>query len=141
MKASTRSILGAGLVGAAVAGVLSLVVFALAKAGDVSFGFVQFGRQAEVGYGMVALNAIGAVVIGAALAALLGTRRLRLMQIVGAAVAVLSTVGPLSLTGAASGKAVLVALHLLTGLVFVAALEVARRRSVTDVGVAVPPRV
>jgi len=130
MKASTKTILGTGLAGAVVAGVLSLVVFALAKAAGVSFEVTQFGQESEVSYAMAALNAAVAVLIGTVLTALLGARRLRLMQIIGAVIAVLSIASPLSAAEEASGKVVLAALHLLTGLVFVAALEVARRRIV-----------
>jgi len=132
MTSSTRSILTTGAAGAAAAAIVNLVVFAIANAAGVSFEFVQNGRPTTVGYGMVAVVSVGSVLLGAVLAALLGPRRLRLVQIIGAAVAVLSAGAPLTLTGAASGKAVLVLLHLITGAVFVLALELVRRRTPAD---------
>lgn len=117
-----------GLGGAVVAGVVNLIIFAVAKASGANFSLVQGGTPTEVTYAMVVLVSAGAVVIGSALAALLGEKRLRLMQIIGGVVAVLTTIGPLSSTGSASAKAVLVVLHLLTGVAFVAAMEVVRRQ-------------
>jgi lysylphosphatidylglycerol synthetase-like protein (DUF2156 family) len=124
-----RSIFLTGLAGAVAAGIVDLIVFAVARGAGANFAFVQNGKPTDVTYALVGVVSVGAVVVGSALAALLGERRLRLSQAIGAAVAVLSTGGPLSLTGAASAKGVLVALHLLTGVIFVSALEVARRRA------------
>ena len=129
MTNSSRSILAAGAAGAVVAGVITLAVFAIAVAAGASFEFVQNGRPTSVGYGLVALVSVGSILLGTALAALLGARRLRLVQIIGAVIAVLSAGAPLTLSGAASAKAVLVLLHLITGVVFVVALEVVRRRT------------
>lgn len=130
MNASARSILTTGLAGAAVAAILNLAVFAIAKAAGTSFVFIQNDSSTEIGYGLVALVSVGSILLGTALAALLGARRLRAVQILGAVIAVLSAGAPLAtLDGPASGRAVLATLHLLTGVVFVAALEVARRRS------------
>jgi hypothetical protein len=132
VASSSRSILAAGVGGAVVAGVVDLAVFATARAAGASFEFVQNGRPTEVGYGMVVAVPVGAILLGTVLAALLGARRLRLAQLIGAVVAVLSTAGPLTLSGPGSSKAVLVLLHLLTGAAFVVALEMARRRAATD---------
>ena len=129
MTSPSRSILAAGAAGAVVAGVVDLAVFAIARAAGVSFEFVQNARPTEVGYGMVAVVSVGSILLGAVPAALLGARRLRLVQLLGAVVAVLSAGAPLTLSGAASAKAVLALLHLLTGVVFVVALEVVRRRA------------
>lgn len=132
MTSSTRSVLTIGAAGAAVAAIVNLVVFAIADAAGASFEFVQNGRATEVNYGLVALVSVASILLGAVLAALLGPRRLRLVQIIGVVVAVLSAGGPLSLTGASSAKAVLVLLHLITGAVFVIALELVRRRTAAD---------
>lgn len=131
MASSSRSILAAGVGGAVVAGVVSLAIFAIARAAGANFEFVQNGRPTEVGYGMVAVTSAGSILLGTVLAALLGARRLRLVQVLAAVVAVLSTAGPLTLSGPGSAKAVLVLLHLLTGLVFVGALETVRRQAAT----------
>lgn len=129
MTSPSRTILAAGAAGAVVAGVINLVVFAIADAAGANFEFVQNGRATSVNYGMVAVVTVGSILVGAALAALLGAPRVRLVQIIGAVIALLSAVAPLMLTGSAAAKAVLALLHLITGVVFVASLEVARRRT------------
>jgi lysylphosphatidylglycerol synthetase-like protein (DUF2156 family) len=123
-----RTIFLTGLAGAVAAAIVDLIVFAVAKGAGADFSFVQNGKPAEVTYALVGLVSFGAVLVGSALAALLGERRLRLAQAIGAVVAVLSTAAPLTLTGSGSAKGVLVALHLLTGVIFISVLEVARRR-------------
>jgi len=127
MTSSTRSVLTTGAAAAAVAGIVALAVFAIADAAGADFQFVQDGQSTEVGYGIVAVVSIVSILLGTAFAALLGPRRLRLVQIIGAVIAVLTAAAPLGLTGDSSAKAVLALLHLITGAVFVLALERVRR--------------
>ncbi len=121
----------AGLVAALGAAVANLVVYLIGRAAGVGFSLEMGGSVTQVGAAQVLLLSIVSIVVGTALAALLARRgadRLRWAQAVGAAVAVLSAVGPLSAAAGATGI-LLAAMHLITGASYVLALQAVRRRS------------
>lgn len=131
---NTRDIWRAGVAGAVVAAAVNLVIFTIGRLADVDFTLVLNGSTSQVGAATVLLLSFGSVLAGTVLAALLargGAHRLRWAQLAGAAIAVLTAVGPLSITGGTASGVLLASMHLVTGAVYVLALQLARLRSTT----------
>jgi len=132
MRASSRPFWLAGLVGAAVAAVVNLVVFALGRAADVPFVVTGNGSTTQIGAGPVAFVSVLSLLVGTVFAVLLarrGSRARRLAQAIGAAVALVSIAGPATQADEASTAVLLAAMHVIAGVVYVAAVEVAARQS------------
>jgi Family of unknown function (DUF6069) len=104
----------------------NVAVFSLARSRDVNFRFLTPGSAnaaQTVGFGAVIGVTLVAMIAGWAAVAL--TRRgdrltLGAMAIIGGVIAVLSCAGPLTINAASSVKLTLAALHLITGLYYVA---------------------
>ena len=117
----------------------NLAVFGLARARDVLFQFPQPGSANEtqtVTVGAVAAFTLTTMVIGWAIAARATSHHrptLRTMAIIGAGIAVVSTLAPLTLDTGVSVKLTLASLHLITGGLYVAGIAGLRR---TNAGVA-----
>jgi hypothetical protein len=120
--------------GAAVlAAVVNLIVLYIGDAAGASLALKLDGKSDDITAGSVIFMSVVAPAIGITAIVLLARWRpalLRVGQIVSAAVAVLTAVGPLTLDTDGGTAATLVTMHLFVGLVAVAALEVIRRSRV-----------
>lgn len=131
MKVKNSAIWQAGLIGAVLATVLNLVVLAIGSAAGVSFLATTMGQAVNVL--AVVVTSLLAMVAGTALAVLLNRwGRLRVAQVVGGVVAVVSTGAIFTAGFDASAALLLAVMHLLTGAVYVGALQ--RARGVTSTG-------
>lgn len=112
----------------------NLAVFGLARAGDVRFQFPQPGSAGtqSVTVGAVAAVTVMTMIVGWALAARSASHHrpsLRTMAMIGAAVAVLSTIAPLTIDAGLSVKITLASFHLITGGFYFAGIAALRRTS------------
>ena len=110
----------------------NLAVFGLARARDVRFQFPQPGSSGNqiVTVGAVAAVTVMTMIVGWALAARSASHHrpsLRTMAIIGAAVAVLSTIAPLTIDAGLSVKITLASLHLITGGLYITGIAALRR--------------
>jgi Family of unknown function (DUF6069) len=111
----------------------NLAVYGVARAIDVRFQFPQPGSTngtQTVTAGAVAAFTLMTMVIGWAIAARRASHHrptLRTMAIIGAGIAVVSTLAPLTLDAGVSVKLTLASLHLITGGLYVAGITGLRR--------------
>lgn len=122
---------GTTVLTAAVAG---LAVFGIATAAGVDFRVRPAGSDTpmDVNAGLVVLTTILTTALGWALVALarrLGRPSLRTIVLAAAAFAVLSAILPLVTEADTPARLVLASLHLVTGAIFVAGVELLRRRT------------
>jgi hypothetical protein len=120
-----RPILRLAAIGALAAGTANAVLWTIGRAADVDFLVTPIGSDSVTEIGVVeavvatvVLFAIGSVLL--ALAARRSRRWVDIVTVAAAAFAVASVGGPLSTAEDASTGALLTAMHLLTGAVFVA---------------------
>jgi len=134
---STRRIWRAGLVGAAAAAMVNLLVLVIGRLAGVDFSLVTNGGPTQVSVTAVLLMTLVTFALGTALAVLLargGAHRLRWAQLAGAAFAVLTAGAPLSFTGGSTTGVLLALMHLVTGASYVLALQAVRSRAATTAG-------
>lgn len=134
---STRRIWQAGLIGAAAAAVVNLLVLAIGRLAGVDFTLALNGSPTQVGLAAVLLITLTTSLLGTLLAVLLargGAHRLRWAQLAGSAIAVLSAVGPLSITSGSTAGALLAVMHLVTGASYVLAVQAVRSSAATEGG-------
>lgn len=116
-----------GMFAALGATIANLVVYGLALAADVPFivpGFGETDEPVRIPAGQVAAVTFLMLFLGTALAAFAERHgKVRLVQGLGVAVAVLSTGAPLSLDAAISTKLVLASMHVMTGGAFLLGLR------------------
>ncbi|GHE80920.1 hypothetical protein GCM10018771_73040 [Streptomyces cellulosae] len=118
---------------AVVAAVVNLVVLFIGDAAGASLVLELNGKPDEIGAGDVVFMSVAAPVLGITAAVLLARWKpvfLRVGQIVGGSVAVLTAIGPLTQETDGGTAATLITMHLFVGLVAVAALEAIRRSRV-----------
>lgn len=118
---------------AVVAAVVNLVVLFIGDAAGASLVLELNGKPDEIGAGDVVFMSVVAPVLGITAAVLLARWKpvfLRVGQIVGGSVAVLTAIGPLTQETDGGTAATLITMHLFVGLVAVAALEAIRRSRV-----------
>ena len=113
----------AAAIGAVVAAVANVAIWAVGRAADVSFLVTPVGSATatEIGVGMVVATTLVAFAAGMGLFALAARRSGRWARAVvgtGVVVAVVSAAGPLSTAADTSTGVLLAAMHLLTGAVF-----------------------
>jgi Family of unknown function (DUF6069) len=117
----------------------NLAVFGLARASDVRFLIPQPGSATAtqtVTAGAVVAFTLMTMIVGWAIAARAASRHrptLHTMAIIGAGIALVSTLGPLTLDAGISVKLTLASMHLISGGLYVAGIFRLRR---TDTGVA-----
>lgn len=117
-------------IGAAASAVVNLVVLAIGGAFGATYDYVNAGEPGQVTVIGVIVSSVVPLVIGTGLAAVIGRRWhtvLRIAQVVGAALAVLSVAGPLSLGTDTVTQGALTVMHLVLGVAVVAVLEAIRR--------------
>ncbi|WP_329215659.1 DUF6069 family protein [Streptomyces sp. NBC_01485] len=118
---------------AALAAVVNLIVLFIGDAAGASLVLELNGKPDEIGASDVIFMSIAAPVIGVTAVVLLARWKpvfLRVGQLVGGAVAVLTAIGPLTQDTDGGTAATLITMHLFVGFVAVAALEVIRRSRV-----------
>ncbi|MFA3878629.1 DUF6069 family protein [Streptomyces sp. MMCC 100] len=119
--------------GAAIAAVVNLIVLFIGDAAGASLVLELNGKPDEIGASDVIFMSVAAPVLGITAAVLLARWKpafLRVGQIAGGAVAVLTAIGPLTQETDGQTAATLIAMHLIVGIVAVAALEAIRRSRV-----------
>jgi hypothetical protein len=129
--------LQAGALGTAVSLTVNLVVLAVARAADATMVVDDGGTLHEVLASDVVTASAVPLVVGTVVVALVALRWLgmvRLAQIVSAGFTLLSLAGPLTAETDGGTAATLATMHVVTGVAFVGALEVARRRITADRG-------
>jgi hypothetical protein len=125
-----------GAVAAAIATVVNLTLLAVGRAVGGTF-VVAYGPEpvtTQVGAGAVTVFTVVAMALGLTVTALVArrrTQRLRTMQIIGAAVAVVSLFQPLTVDTDITTRIALVAMHLVSGAAFVAGLQRLRHAPAT----------
>ena len=130
---SSRHVLPTAALTTGAALATNLAVFSLARARDVSFQFPQPGSAngtQTVTAVTVAVVTLFTMIVGLAIAARAASHQrptLRAMAILGVGIALVSTVGPLTLDAGASVKLTLASLHVITGGIYVAGLAGLRR--------------
>ncbi|MEV8039017.1 DUF6069 family protein [Streptomyces sp. NPDC086182] len=115
---------------AALAAVVNLIVLFIGDAAGASLVLELNGKPDEIGASDVIFMSIAAPVLGITAAALLARWKpvfLRVGQLVGGGVALLTAIGPLTQNTDGGTAATLVTMHLFVGFVAVAALEAIRR--------------
>jgi hypothetical protein len=122
------SVWRAGLAAAAGAAAVNLVIFLAARAADASLS-VRFSAgqtPMRIAAGHVVVLSFVALAIGTGLTALAAARLrrgIRAGQRVGTVIALVSTIGPLSLHTDSGTKVALTSMHLVAGAVFVIAMQ------------------
>ena len=120
----------AGLAATGAVVLADLAVRAVGVVAGVDFTVHPDGSTMEVGAGLVAAFAAAAVLLGTVLARLLvrrGRRGLRAAQAIGAAVALLSLLLPLTVSATTGTRLLLAVMHLVAGAAYVIALQIAAR--------------
>ncbi len=118
----------AGIGAAFIAAVVNGMIFLVARAADVSF-LVRFSSHqaaSRVTGGSVLFSSAIALIVGTAMAAWASSRLrrgVRVVQIAGAAMALLSLAVPLSVHANAGTKLALASMHLVAGSVFIISLQ------------------
>lgn len=110
----------------------NLLIFLLAGAGGASFEIIDQGARHLVTVPWVVGATVVPLVVGSGLAVLLGLwwhGFIRLAQIAGAVLALLSTAGPLIADTDTATQWSLATMHVIAGVAVIAALETIRRRA------------
>jgi hypothetical protein len=119
--------------GSAVAAVVNLIVLFVGDAAGASLVLELNGKPDEIGASDVIFMSVAAPLIGVTATVLLARWKpvfLRVGQIFAGAAAVLTAIGPLTQETDGGTAATLITMHLIVGLVAVAALEAIRRSRV-----------
>jgi hypothetical protein len=137
LRAPSRSVWRAGLLGAVLATVINGAVFLTARAADVSFVVRGFGSDTSprtVTLVQVILNSFAPFIVGTAVAAFVVSRghRVRSLQLVGAAVALISLGGPATMDADGATRLLLASMHVVAGAMFVLTLQACQRAAPTD---------
>ena len=121
----------ASAAGAVAAAVGNLVIFLIGLAADASFVVMDRGDLHEVTVGGVIVATVPPLVVGIVLAALLARwwpGVLRLAQVVGGTLALLTVAGPLMADTDGGTRLALALMHVVLGVAVVLSLEALRRR-------------
>lgn len=112
--------------GVVAATVVNLLILLLGRAFGASFELAEGAGVHVVGAGGVISSTVVPMVVGTLLAALLGLRWpgfVRLAQVVGGGLALLSVAGPLTAVGGAGTRILLAAMHVVVAVAVVVCLE------------------
>ncbi|MGH3901088.1 MAG: DUF6069 family protein [Pseudonocardiaceae bacterium] len=118
--------------GAVVAAVVNLVIFFIGAAAGASFAFLDRGTLHEIGAWSVIVATVPPLVIGTALAALLArwwSWVIRLAQVIGGGLALLTVAGPLMTDADSATRLALALMHVVLAVAVVVTLEAIRRRT------------
>ncbi len=127
-----RRIWTAGLAATGAAVVADLAVHTAGTGAGVDFTVHPDGSTMEVGAGMIAAFAAVAMLLGTVLARLLarrGRHGLRAAQVIGAVIAVVSLLLPLTVSATLGTRLLLAVMHLVAGAAYVIALQIATRNA------------
>jgi hypothetical protein len=125
-----RPLLATGAVAAAATAIVNASIFGLGRAAGVDFVVDATTRVAVTDVVSFTLMCFAAGLLAAAVARGLRRPGFRVLQVVGAVIAVASVAMDAPIDGSVSAKLLLATMHVVTGAGFVAALEVAHRRSI-----------
>jgi hypothetical protein len=129
-RPSVRRLFVFGAKGAGVAAVINLAIFATGRAAGVDFLVAEPGTEHAhlLGFDIVFLTVVSFAVGILAAAAAIGLRRpsLRVMQILGGTIAVVSCWSDAVIPATAAAKVLLMVTHLVVGTVYVLTLEKVR---------------
>ena len=130
MGTSARLIWKAGLLGALLTAAVNFAIYEAGRLSGVRFGLHSDGFAAEVGAAQVITTSLVTFALGTALAVLVGRRgiwQLRALQALGVAAAVVTAGAPLSMAEGSASKLLLLLMHLVAGMAYVAVLEIVNR--------------
>lgn len=117
--------------GAVAATVANLLIFLIGLAAGASFVMVDRGNLHEITAGGIIVATVPPLVVGAVLAALLARWLpgvIRLAQVIGGALALLTAAGPLTADTDGETRLALALMHVVVGVAVVLSLEALRRR-------------
>lgn len=118
--------------GAVAAAVVNVVIFFLGRAGGASFAFLDRGALHEVTAWGVITATVPPLVVGTGLAVLLArwwSWVIRLAQIIGGGLALLTAAGPLMTDADGATRLALALMHVVLAVAVVLTLEAVRRRT------------
>jgi hypothetical protein len=124
-----RPLLAAGAVGAAASALVNASIFGLGRAAGVDFVVDSSTRVAVTDVVSFTLMCFAVGVLAAVVARWLRRPGYRALQVVAAAVAVVSVAMDIPIDASPTAKVLLATMHLVTGAAYVTTLEVAHRRS------------
>lgn len=125
-------LLRVGAIGAVAAAVVNAVIYGLGRVVDVSYTFTEGGEEQTVDLGAVVGASLITFAVGLVVAAAvvwLGRPDLRIVQWVGGVIAVASTWTSFAIDASFAASATLAAMHIVSGVAYVAALEAVRSPS------------
>ncbi len=136
MRTDARFVWKVGLLGGLLTAAVNLAIYGTGRLSGVGFGLPAGGFAAEVGAVQVLTASLVTFAFGTALAVLLGRRgirQLRALQVIGGTMAVVTAGAPLSMAIGSGSKLLLLFMHLVGGIAYVAVLEIVKRSpSVVD---------
>ncbi|MDQ4011422.1 MAG: DUF6069 family protein [Actinomycetota bacterium] len=121
--------------GAVAAAVVNLVLFFIGGAAGASFAFVDRGTLHEIGAWEVISATVPPLVVGTGLATLLDrwlSWVIRLAQVIGGGLALLTVAGPLTTDADGATRVALALMHVVLAVAVVVTLEAIRRRTKTS---------
>lgn len=121
--------------GAVAAAVGNLVIFFVGGAAGASFAFLDRGTLHEIGTWEVVTSTVPPLVAGTGLATLLARwwpRMIRLAQVIGGGLALLTVAGPLTTDADGATRVALALMHVVVAVAVVVTLEAIRRRTKTS---------
>jgi hypothetical protein len=124
-----RPLLATGAVAAAATAAVNASIFGLGRAAGVDFVVDATTSVAVTDVVSFTLMCFAAGLLAAAIARGLRRPDFRVLQVVGAVIAVATVAMDVPIDGSVTAKLLLASMHLVTGAGYVAALEVAHRRS------------
>jgi hypothetical protein len=128
-----RPLLATGAVAAAATAVVNASIFGLGRAAGVDFVVDATTTVAVADVVSFTLMCFAAGILAAAVARWVRRPSYRVLQVVGAVIAVASVAMDVPIDGSVSAKLLLASMHIVTGAGYITALEVAHRRSVAAV--------
>jgi hypothetical protein len=131
MESSKRrpGLLVVGAIGAALATAVNGAIYGIARAAGVAYVINATSRVRVPDVVILSLVSFAVGLGAAAVAARFDRRGLRVLQVVGAALAVVSTWGDFSIDGTRAATLTLALMHLVVGVAYVASIEVVRSRA------------
>ena len=127
-----QGFLATGAIGAAVATAVNIAIYGIGRAAGVDYILTETSRVRVPDVVILSLMSFAIGLVAAAVAAR-WDRGLRALQVVGAALAVISTWGDFTIDGSGAATATLALMHLVVGAVYVTTLEGVRSRVTTAV--------
>jgi hypothetical protein len=131
MESSKRrpDLLVVGAIGAALATAVNVAIYGIGRAAGIAYVVTATSRVRVPDVVILSLVSFAVGLAAAAVAVRIDRRGLRVLQVVGAVLAVVSTWGDFSIDGTRSATLTLALMHLVVGIAYVATLEVVRSRA------------